>query len=82
MKVVVTKLFLRRMDPTGTLWSVSVVDPQSEWKETFGSRAEVDAFIRGAKAASSMYPATGSDVGNRFVLVDVEELPDVEVTSA
>ena len=68
------------MDPTGTLWSVSVVDPQSMWKETFGSRAEVDAFIRGAKAASSMYPAAGGGVGNRFVMIEVEEQPDVEVS--
>ncbi len=60
------------MDPTGTLWSVSVVDPQSMWKETFGSRAEVDAFIRGAKAASSM-SASG------FVMIEVDEQPDVEV---
>ena len=72
MKLLVTKILLRRMDPTGTLWSVSVVDPASMWKETFGSRIEVDAFIRGARAASSM-SASG------YVPVDVEELPDVEV---
>jgi hypothetical protein len=80
LKINVTKFLLRRMDPTGTLWSVSVVNSRFVWKETFGSRVEVDAFIRGAKAASSMYSPKGDGEVGRFVMAEVEEQPDVEVS--
>ncbi len=43
------------LDPSVTLWLISVQDDVGEWKETYASEAEKDAFVRGFRAASSMH---------------------------
>jgi len=43
------------LDPLVTLWLVSAQGGESEWRETYASEAEKEAFVRGFRAASSMY---------------------------
>lgn len=43
------------LDPSVTLWMISVQDDVGEWRETYASEAEKDAFVRGFRAASSMH---------------------------
>lgn len=48
----VTKIRSTVFDPPVTLWLVTVNDGVGEWRETYGSEAEKDAFVRGVKAAT------------------------------
>lgn len=43
------------LDPSVSLWLVSVQDEVGEWKETYATEIEKDAFLRGFRAASSMH---------------------------
>lgn len=43
------------LDPSVSLWLVSVQDDVGEWKETYATEIEKDAFLRGFRAASSMH---------------------------
>lgn len=40
--------------PPIAVYTIELYDDDGVWEETYGSRAEVDAFLRGVKAASSM----------------------------
>ena len=43
------------VDCKGVLYGVVVETDNSAWPEVYGSKAEVDAFIRGVRAGASMH---------------------------
>lgn len=43
------------LDPPVTLWLIKVEDNDSEWRETYATLPEKDAFLRGFLAASAMH---------------------------
>jgi len=44
-----------QLDPSVSLWLVSAQDDIGEWKETYATEIEKDAFVRGFRAASAMH---------------------------
>ena len=42
-------------DPVTLVFQVSIDNKASVWKETFGSRPQLDAFLRGVLAGAAMY---------------------------
>jgi hypothetical protein len=51
------------LDPSVDVLHVSVATKKGLWRETYGSEAEVRAFVRGARAAGSMLGALIMDPG-------------------
>jgi len=43
------------LDPSVTLWLLSAQDDVGEWKETYATEIEKNAFVRGFRAASAMH---------------------------
>lgn len=51
--IVVTPLVVPDASPPLAAWQVSVETEKTEWRETFGSRDSLDAFIRGVRAGAA-----------------------------
>jgi hypothetical protein len=49
----VLPLVVPEASPPLAAWTVVVYLPNGEWRETFGDEGKLDAFIRGARAAST-----------------------------
>lgn len=50
----VTPLIVPDASPPLAAWQVSVETAKTEWRETFGSRDALDAFIRGVRVGAAM----------------------------
>ena len=42
-------------DPHCDIWRIVVQTDKAEWREAYGSKEIVDAFLRGVAAGASMY---------------------------
>lgn len=72
MKITVTKIEIA-LDPVVHVWNVEIEGDRGVWKESYGSKEHVDAFLRDLQAASMM------NTGSRFpeiIYVDGEHLVD------
>ena len=55
LEIKITKYAIPQLDPCGEVFNIIVKDVNSSWHETYGSKQEVTAFLRGLRAMAAFY---------------------------